>query len=140
MSEHLFGITVNEVLAYAAIANVVLVLLLAGITTYYAWHAKRQADASQQEVAAKVPNYPCVGMMRCADFLSSAALYEHPNTRTIRSEIRTRNEGSPAVLRYRYHNERTSLSTEAGPLLREWPSCVYHNSEGKNREFHFRAS
>ena len=52
MNEHVFGLTVNEVLAYAAIANVVLVLLLAGITTYYAWHAKRQADASQQEVAA----------------------------------------------------------------------------------------
>ena len=52
MSEHVFGLTVSEVLAYAAIANVVLVLLLAGITTYYAWHAKHQADASQQEVAA----------------------------------------------------------------------------------------
>ena len=48
----MFGLTANEVLAYAAIANVVVVLLLAGITTYYAWHAKRQADASQQEVAA----------------------------------------------------------------------------------------
>jgi len=46
------GLNVNEVLAYAAIANVVLVLLLAAITTYYAWHAKRQADASNQEVAA----------------------------------------------------------------------------------------
>ena len=52
MTEHVFGLTVNEVLAYAAIANVVLVLLLAGITTYYAWHANRKADASQQEVAA----------------------------------------------------------------------------------------
>ena len=52
MSEHVFGLTVNEVMAYAAIANVVLVLLLAAITTYYAWHAKRQADASQQQVAA----------------------------------------------------------------------------------------
>jgi hypothetical protein len=39
-------------MAYAAIANVGLVLLLAAITTYYAWHAKRQADASHQEVAA----------------------------------------------------------------------------------------
>ena len=52
MTEHVFGLTVNEVLAYAAIANVVLVLLLAAIITYYAWHAKRQADASHQEVAA----------------------------------------------------------------------------------------
>ena len=52
MTEHVFGLNVNEVLAYAAIANVVLVLLLAAITTYYAWHAKRQADASHQEVAA----------------------------------------------------------------------------------------
>jgi hypothetical protein len=52
MTEHVFGLTVNEVMAYAAIANVVLVLLLAAITTYYAWHAKREADASHQEVAA----------------------------------------------------------------------------------------
>ena len=52
MTEHVFGLTVNEVMAYAAIANVVVVLLLAAITTYYAWHAKRQADASHQEVAA----------------------------------------------------------------------------------------
>jgi len=29
-----------------------LVLLLAAITTYYAWHGKRQADASSQQVAA----------------------------------------------------------------------------------------
>jgi hypothetical protein len=29
MTEHVFGLTVNEVMAYAAIANVVLVLLLA---------------------------------------------------------------------------------------------------------------
>ena len=52
MTEHVFGLTVNEVMAYAAIANVVLVILLAFLTTYYAWHAKRQADASHQEVAA----------------------------------------------------------------------------------------
>ncbi len=52
MTEHVFGLSVNEVMAYAAIANVVVVLLLAAITTYYAWHAKRQADASHQELAA----------------------------------------------------------------------------------------
>ena len=52
MTEHVFGLSVNEVMAYVAIANVVVVLLLAAITTYYAWHAKRQADASHQEVAA----------------------------------------------------------------------------------------
>jgi hypothetical protein len=52
MTEHVFGLTVNEVMAYAAIANVVLVLLLAALITYYAWHAKRQADARHQEVAA----------------------------------------------------------------------------------------
>jgi hypothetical protein len=52
VTEHVFGFTVDEVMAYAAIANVVLVLLLAVITTYYAWHAKRQAEASNQEVAA----------------------------------------------------------------------------------------
>jgi hypothetical protein len=52
MTEHVFGLSINEVMAYAAIANVVLVLLLAVIATYYAWHAKRQADASHQELAA----------------------------------------------------------------------------------------
>jgi hypothetical protein len=52
MPEHVFGLTVNEVMAYAAIANVVLVLLLAAITTYYAWHAKRQADTSNRQIAA----------------------------------------------------------------------------------------
>src|ERR1700747_210505 len=52
MPEHLFGLTVNEVMASAAIAHVVLVLLLAVITTYYAWHAKHQAHASNREVAA----------------------------------------------------------------------------------------
>jgi hypothetical protein len=52
VTEHVFGFTVDEVMAYAAIANVVLVLLLAVITTYYARHAKRQADASNREVAA----------------------------------------------------------------------------------------
>jgi hypothetical protein len=52
MTEHLFGLTVNEVMAYAAIANVVLVLVLIIITTFYAWHAKRQADASGEQVAA----------------------------------------------------------------------------------------
>ena len=31
MTEHVFGLTVNEVMAYAAIANVVLVLLLAPV-------------------------------------------------------------------------------------------------------------
>jgi hypothetical protein len=52
MPEHVFGLTVNEVMAYAAIVNIVLVLVLAAITAYYAWHAKRQADASHQEVGA----------------------------------------------------------------------------------------
>src|SRR5207245_2205258 len=44
------GLSVNEVMAYAAVANVLLVLVLTAINVYYAWHAKRQADASSAQV------------------------------------------------------------------------------------------
>lgn len=52
MPEQAFGLSVNQVMAYAAVANVLLVLVLAAINIYYAWHAKRQADASREQVAA----------------------------------------------------------------------------------------
>jgi hypothetical protein len=52
MSEEVLGLTVNEVVAYAAIANVGLALVLTAITGYYARHAKRQADANREQVAA----------------------------------------------------------------------------------------
>lgn len=51
MSEQVFGLGVNQVMAYAAVANVLLVVVLAGINVYYAVHAKRQADASRDQVA-----------------------------------------------------------------------------------------
>jgi hypothetical protein len=47
MQERIFGLSVNEVMAYTAVANV-----LTAINIYYAWHAKRQADASREQVAA----------------------------------------------------------------------------------------
>ena len=50
MSEKAFGLSVNQVMAYAAVANVLLVLVLTTINIYYAWHAKRQADASSAQV------------------------------------------------------------------------------------------
>lgn len=50
MSDKAFGLSVNEIMAYAAVANVLLVLVLTTINIYYAWHAKRQADASQAQV------------------------------------------------------------------------------------------
>jgi len=50
--EQMFGFTPNEVMAYAAIANAVLALVLAAITAYYAWHARGQANASREQVAA----------------------------------------------------------------------------------------
>ena len=50
MSEKAFGLSVNEVMAYATVANVLLVLVLVAINSYYAWHSKRQADASQAQV------------------------------------------------------------------------------------------
>jgi len=50
MSDKVFGLSVNQVMAYAAIANVILVLVLVSINMYYAWLAKRQADASSAQV------------------------------------------------------------------------------------------
>jgi hypothetical protein len=51
MSEQVFGLNVNQIMAYAAVANVLLVVVLATVNIYYAWHAKRQADASGEQVA-----------------------------------------------------------------------------------------
>jgi cell division protein FtsL len=50
MSEKVFGLSINQVMAYAAVANVLLVVVLTAINIYYAWHAKRQADASSAQV------------------------------------------------------------------------------------------
>jgi hypothetical protein len=50
MSEQVFGLSVNQVMAYAAVANLLLVVVLAGINIYYAGHAKRQADAAKEQV------------------------------------------------------------------------------------------
>jgi hypothetical protein len=50
MSERVFGLSVNEVMAYTAIANLLLVVILTTINIYYAWHAKRQADAAKAQV------------------------------------------------------------------------------------------
>lgn len=52
MSERVFGLSVNQVMAYTAVANVLLVVILTAINIYYAWHAKRQADASRAQVDA----------------------------------------------------------------------------------------
>jgi len=52
MSEQVFGLSINQVMAYAAVANVLLVVVLAAVNIYYAWHSKRQADASREQVAA----------------------------------------------------------------------------------------
>jgi hypothetical protein len=52
MTEQVFGLTVNEAMAYAAIANVALVVVLVVINTYYARQANRQAKASKEQVAA----------------------------------------------------------------------------------------
>ncbi len=52
MTEHVFGLTVSQVMAYTAVVNILLVLVLAAINIYYAGHAKRQADASREQVTA----------------------------------------------------------------------------------------
>jgi len=52
MSERVFGLTANEVMAYAAMVSALLAVVLAAITAYYAWYARCQADASKEQVAA----------------------------------------------------------------------------------------
>jgi len=52
MSEQVFGLSVNQIMAYTAIANVLLVVVLAAVNIYYAGHAKRQADAAREQVDA----------------------------------------------------------------------------------------
>ncbi len=52
MAERVFGLSINQVMAYAAVANVLLVVILTTINIYYAWYAKRQADASHAQVEA----------------------------------------------------------------------------------------
>jgi hypothetical protein len=46
MEEKVFGLSVNQVMAYAAVANVLLVVVLTAINVYYAWYSKRQAEAA----------------------------------------------------------------------------------------------
>jgi hypothetical protein len=78
MSDKVFGLSVNQVMAYAATANVMLVLVLTTINIYYAWLAKRQADASsaqvdssnrQREIAAETLSILCkqIEQQRTAD-------------------------------------------------------------------------
>jgi len=50
MDEKAFGLSVNQIQAYAAVANVLLVVALTAINVYYAWYAKRQADATRAQV------------------------------------------------------------------------------------------
>lgn len=50
--EQVFGFTPNEVMAYAAIAQTVLALVLAAVTGYYAWRARGQTKASREQVAS----------------------------------------------------------------------------------------
>lgn len=52
MEEKAFGLGVNQIMAYAAVANVLLVVVLTTINIYYAWYAKRQADATRAQVDA----------------------------------------------------------------------------------------
>ncbi len=54
MSEQVFGLSVNQIMAYTAVANVLLVLVLTAINIYYAWYAKRQSDASREQVLASM--------------------------------------------------------------------------------------
>jgi len=51
MADQAFGLSVNQIMAYTAVANVLMVVVLAAVNIYYAWHSKRQADASREQVA-----------------------------------------------------------------------------------------
>jgi hypothetical protein len=52
MSEQVFGLSLNQVMTYSAVTSALLAIVLAVITLYYAYHAKRQADASREQVGA----------------------------------------------------------------------------------------
>jgi hypothetical protein len=67
MSQQVFGLSIGQITAYAAIANVLLALMLAIVTLYYASHAKRQADASKDQVDAS--NRQADAAMRTLDIL-----------------------------------------------------------------------
>jgi hypothetical protein len=67
MSETVFGLSIGQITAYAAIANVLMASVLAGVTIYYAAHAKRQADASKEQVDAS--NRQADAAMRTLDLL-----------------------------------------------------------------------
>jgi hypothetical protein len=67
MSETVFGLSIGQITAYAAIANVLMASVLAGVTIYYAAHAKRQADASKDQVDAS--NRQADAAMRTLDLL-----------------------------------------------------------------------
>jgi hypothetical protein len=67
MSQQVFGLSIGQITAYAAIANVLLALMLAIVTLYYASHAKRQADASKDQVDAS--NRQADAAMRTLDIM-----------------------------------------------------------------------
>ena len=67
MSQQVFGLSIGQITAYAAIANVLLALMLASVTLYYASHAKRQADASKDQVDAS--NRQADAAMRTLDIM-----------------------------------------------------------------------
>ena len=67
MSQQVLGLSVGQITAYAAIANVLLALMLAIVTLYYASHAKRQADASKEQVDAS--NRQADAAMKTLDIL-----------------------------------------------------------------------
>jgi hypothetical protein len=67
MPQQVFGLSIGQITAYAAIANVLLALMLAIVTLYYASHAKRQADASKDQVDAS--NRQADAAMRTLDIL-----------------------------------------------------------------------
>jgi hypothetical protein len=52
MPQQVFGLSTDQIMAYTAVANVAMVVVLTAINIYYAWHAKRQADASREQVAS----------------------------------------------------------------------------------------
>jgi hypothetical protein len=51
MSEQVLGLTINQIMAYTAIANVVLVVVLAAVNIYYAGHVS--VGRRQEQVAAQ---------------------------------------------------------------------------------------
>jgi cell division protein FtsL len=131
MSEQVFGLSINQIMAYTAIANVLLVVVLAAVNIYYAGHAKRQADAAreqvnasnrQSEIAAETLSLVRKQMDQQVR-TDLAAVINHKHAQLVRRNRRI--WGSSSTIRSTVSSGvrrlRSSLKVEHGRILRQPP-------------------